>query len=86
MALMTISAAGFGCRLNREDDGAPPGHKMSFKQSIEIAASGIFVRLLCPKWLLEWAPTDRIREVRDAFPEFRVRVSSARRFVCVPPS
>ena len=79
MALMTISSAGFGYRINWEDDETPPGHKMSFKRTVEIVASGLFVRLLCPKWLLEWAPTKQIREVRDAFPEFRVRVS----FACI---
>jgi hypothetical protein len=75
MALMTISAAGFGYRINWEDNETPPGHQMSFKQSIEIVAARIFVRLLCPKWLFEWAPTKQIREVRDAFSEFRVRLS-----------
>ena len=69
---MTISAAGFGHRIHWEDNEVPPGHKMSFKQSIEIVGSSLSVKLICPKWLFEWAPTNRIREVRDGFAEFRV--------------
>ena len=72
MALMTISAAGFGHRINWEDDEVPPGHKLSFKQSVEIIGTGIFAKLVCPNWLFEWAPTEKIREARDGFAEFRV--------------
>jgi len=70
---MTISAAGFGHQISWEDEEAPPGHDISFKRSIEIVGTGVFIRALCPKWLLEWAPTRKIREVRDGFAEFRVR-------------
>ena len=70
---MTISAAGFGYQINWEDEDTPPGHDMSFKRSVEIVSNGIFTRGLCPKWLFEWAPTRKIREVRDGFAEFRVR-------------
>ena len=69
---MTISAAGFGYRINWKDNEVPPGHKLSFKRSVEIVSTGIFLRLLCPKWLFEWAPTEKIREARDGFAEFRV--------------
>jgi hypothetical protein len=73
---MIISAAGFGYRIHWEDDEAPPGHRLSFKRSIQIVSKGLFVRLLCPKWFFELGPTKRIREVRDAFAEFRVRLLS----------
>ena len=73
MALMTISAAGFGHRIGWKDDGVPPGRKLSFKQATEFASAGLFVKLLCPKWIFEWAPTQNIREARDGFTEFRVR-------------
>ena len=69
---MTISAAAFGRRITWEDDEAHPGHELSFKQSIGSVATGIFIRILCPKWIFEWAPTEKIREVRDGFAEFRV--------------
>jgi hypothetical protein len=62
VALMTISAAGFGHQISWEDDEVPPGHKLSFKQSVEIIGTGIFVRLICPKCLFEWAPIEKIRE------------------------
>ena len=72
LALMTISAAGFGYRINWEDNKVPPGHKLSFKKSVKLIGTGVFVRLLCPKWLFEWAPIEKIREARDGFAEFRV--------------
>ena len=70
---MSISAAGFGRRINWEDDGVPSGHVLSFKRSVEIVSTGLFIRLFCPKWIFEWAPTKKIREARDGFAEFRVR-------------
>jgi len=70
---MTISAAGFGYQITWEDEETPPGHGMTFKRSVEIVGTGIFIRVLCPKWLFEWAPTRKIREARDGFAEFRVR-------------
>lgn len=70
---MAISTAGFGYQIDWEDDGVlPPGHKMTFKRSVEIVGSKLFVRLLCPGWILEWAPIQAIRDVRDGFAEFRV--------------
>ena len=69
---MTISAAAFGRRITWEDDEAHPGHDLSFKQSIEAVGTGLLIRILCPKWIFEWAPTERIREARDGFAEFRV--------------
>lgn len=71
MGLMTISAAGFGHRIRWGDDDVPPGHKLSFKQSVAILGTGLSIRILCPKWLFEWAPTEKIREARDGFAEFR---------------
>ena len=70
---MTISAAGFGYQMSWEDKQTPSGHEMTLKRSIEIVSTGLLTRLLCPKWLFEWAPTRNIREVRDGFAEFRVR-------------
>ena len=70
---MAISAAGFGRRINWEDDEAPPGHDLSFKQSVQAVGAGILIRILCPKWIFEWAPTKKIRDARDGFAEFRVR-------------
>ena len=69
---MSISAAGFGRRISWEDDEVPSGHALSFKRSVEIVSSGIFIRALCPKWIFEWAPTKKIREARDGFAEFPV--------------
>ena len=60
------------------DEEAPPGHALSLKRAVEIVSTGVFLRLLCPKWIFEWAPTKRIREVRDGFAELRVRLLRAR--------
>ena len=70
---MIISAAAFGRRTGWKDDEVPPGHRLSFKSSIAIVGTGLFTRILCPKWIFEWAPTAKIREARDGFAEFRVR-------------
>ena len=72
VALMIISAAGFGHRITWEDEEAPPGHKMSFKRAVQTLDTGLFTKVLYPKWLFEWAPTERIREARDGFAEFQV--------------
>jgi hypothetical protein len=71
-ALMTISVAGFGHQVHWEDEEVSIGHRLSFKRAIGIIGTGIFLRVLCPKWIIEWAPTKKIREVRDGFAEFRV--------------
>ena len=73
VTLINISAAGFGHRITWEDEEAPPGHRMSFKRAVETLETGLFIKLLYPKWLFEWAPTERIREARDGFAEFQVR-------------
>jgi len=69
---MIISAAAFGRRTTWEEDEAHPGHDLSFKQSVGVVSTGIFVRALCPKWIFDWGPTERIRKARDGFAEFRV--------------
>ena len=69
---MIISTAAFGRRTGWGDDKVPPGHGMSFKRAIKIVGTGILLRVLCPKWIFEWGPTERIREARDGFAEFRV--------------
>ena len=69
---MTISAAGFGRQIDWEDGEAPPGHTLSFKRSVEAVSIGLFIRLITPKWLFEWGPSQKIREARDGFAEFRV--------------
>ena len=69
---MTISAAGFGRQIEWEDGKAPPGHNLTFKRSVEAVSFGLFIRLISPKWLFEWGPTQKIRDARDGFAEFRV--------------
>ena len=75
---MIISAAAFGRRLTWEDDEPHPGHGLSFKQSIENVGTGLFVRVLCPKRIFEWAPTEKIRKARDGFAEFQVLSAQTR--------
>ena len=75
---MTISAAAFGRRIAWEDDKAHPGHDLSFKQSIETIHTALVVRALCPKWIFEWAPTEKIRKARDGFAEFQVLSAQTR--------
>jgi hypothetical protein len=79
---MALSAAGFGYQMSWEDEEVPPGHALSFKRAVEIVTAGVFLHYLCPKWVFEWAPTKRIREVRDGYAEFRVRSLRARPTYC----
>ena len=72
MSLMTISAAGFGRQINWGDDEVPPGHKLSFKQAFESLKAGLFVKLISPEWLFDWAPTKKIREAREGYAEYQV--------------
>jgi len=69
---MIISATAFGRRTSWKDDEVPPGHHLSFKRSIAIVGTGLFIRALCPKWIFKWAPVEKIKEARDGFAEFRV--------------
>ena len=69
---MVISAAGFGRRINWEDNEVSPGHGLGFKRSVEIVGAGTLIRALCPKWIFEWTRTTKIRGARDGFAEFQV--------------
>jgi len=55
-----------------EDNEPHPGHDLSFKESIEGLDSVLFFKMLCPKWVFEWAPIEKIRKARDGFAEFQV--------------
>ena len=72
MSLMTISAAGFGRKINWGDDEVPSGHKLSFKQAFESLEAGLFVKLISPEWLFDWAPTQKVREAREGYAEYHV--------------
>ncbi|KAH9941606.1 cytochrome P450 [Epithele typhae] len=55
ITLMVISVAGFGRRISwKEDTAAPPGHKMTFKEALNIVSRNLFIELLVPKWLQRW--------------------------------
>ena len=69
---MTFSAAAFGRRMTWEDNEPHPGHRLSLKESIEAMDDVIFIKMLCPKWMIEWAPIKKIRKARDDFAEFQV--------------
>ena len=69
---MTFSAAAFGRRMTWEDNEPHPGYRLSFKQSIEAMDAVLFVKMLYPKWIIEWAPTKKIRKARHDFAEFQV--------------
>ncbi|KDQ10985.1 hypothetical protein BOTBODRAFT_177679 [Botryobasidium botryosum FD-172 SS1] len=74
LALLVISAAGFGRRVpwaeevgGLSDTKPPPGHAITFIRSISVICTGLYVRLAFPDWVLglraEW------RTVRTAFYE-----------------
>lgn len=69
---MSVSVSIFGRQINWEGDEPLPGHKLTFKQSVQAVNDGLNIKMVCPDWLFKWAPTKDIRETRDAFAEFQV--------------
>lgn len=51
IALFVIGAAGFGRQVSWEDDNStPPGHKMPFKEALNITSVSLRVKILLPRW------------------------------------
>jgi hypothetical protein len=62
---------GFGKSITWTDNNEiPPGHKMSFKESLHILSTDIFVKLIVPSWAMGLTP--HTRRVRTAFDEVEV--------------
>lgn len=74
IALFVIGSAGFGKTLDwKEETVLPPGHKISFKEALHTVTTRIFLRLICPNWILNM--TEKGRETRQGFEELGVYMS-----------
>jgi len=70
IALLVISAAGFGRRISwREDTDAkpPPGHALTFKRSITTVCSNLVLKFILPEWAM--GLTSKWSRVRLGFHE-----------------
>jgi cytochrome P450 len=70
IALHVITAAGYGCRFEWESsDVVPPGHRLSFRDSIHITLNNLITLVVVPPWLRK-LPIKRLRETQLAYVEF----------------
>jgi hypothetical protein len=71
LSTTTSPLSGFGRRIAWSDNTiVPPGHDMSFKESLNIISSDVVLKLLVPSWAMGLTP--RLRRVRAAFDEIEV--------------
>ncbi|PPQ67222.1 hypothetical protein CVT26_007295 [Gymnopilus dilepis] len=69
IALFVIGVAGFGRDMSwRDDDLVPPGHLMTFKDSLHIASLDVFFKVFLPDWALVRLG-QRTKNVKTAFDE-----------------
>ena len=70
MALHVIAAAGYGCQFEWESsDVIPPGHGLSFRESIRITLDNLITLALVPSWLRK-LPIKHLQETQAAYVEF----------------
>lgn len=44
------------------------------QEALHLVSTGIFVKALTPNWVMKWAPTKRMLEIKTAFEELEVAV------------
>lgn len=73
LALMVISATGYGMRFPWKDNGVPPpGHSMTFKKCIHYILKGFIHRLALPDWILDCYQLGR--DTKTAYKEFGIYI------------
>ncbi|PPQ93732.1 hypothetical protein CVT25_013072 [Psilocybe cyanescens] len=66
---------GFGKRSSWNDDvNVPAGHRMTFKDSLHIASTDIFLKLFIPSWILRHGTT-KMRNIEVAFEELDLHIT-----------
>ncbi|KAI0052105.1 614/534 cytochrome P450 [Auriscalpium vulgare] len=67
-ALFVISSAGFGRRLSWSSDGGlPSGHRLTFKDAMQVVSEGVISKLVVPRWAMGLTPY--FSKVRIAYDE-----------------
>ncbi|EMD35530.1 hypothetical protein CERSUDRAFT_116271 [Gelatoporia subvermispora B] len=73
IALYIIGIAGFGRRMSWSDEEAlSSGHKLKFKDALHTVSTDLFLKVVCPGWLLRLGPTERIRHFRLAYDDLEL--------------
>ncbi|KAF9450841.1 cytochrome P450 [Macrolepiota fuliginosa MF-IS2] len=71
IALFVIGIAGFGREMTwREDSSIPPGHQMTFKDSLSIVSTHLLQRILVADWVMNL--TAKTREIKLGFEELKL--------------
>jgi cytochrome P450 len=71
ISLHVIAAAGYGCQFEWESATfVPPGHQLSFRDSICLTLDNLVTLLMAPEWLRK-LPFPHMRETQLAYIEFR---------------
>src|SRR5947207_9588681 len=70
IALHVIAAAGYGCSFAWESSvDIPPGHRLSFRDSIRMTLDNLITLAVVPSWLRK-LPIKHLRETQLAYVEF----------------
>ena len=70
LALHVITAAGYGYQFDWEASGEiPPGHELSFKDSIHVTLDNLVTLIAVPSSLLN-LPIEHLRKTKQAYQEF----------------
>lgn len=70
IALHVITAAGYGYPFEWESSAdVPPGHQMSFRDSIHVTLDNLVTLIAVPRWLLK-LPIENFRRTELAYNEF----------------
>jgi cytochrome P450 len=70
ISLHVITAAGYGCQFEWESSAAiPPGHRLSFRDSICTTLDNLITLIVVPSWLRK-LPIKHLRETQLAYVEF----------------
>ncbi|KAG5646335.1 hypothetical protein DXG03_003658 [Asterophora parasitica] len=84
VALLVISAAGFGRRVSYKDDlntEPPPGHKLAFRPAVTSTLHHVITKAITPTWLFNFSDrvhipliTPLLNEARDSFDALRAHM------------
>ncbi|RDB30006.1 hypothetical protein Hypma_014135 [Hypsizygus marmoreus] len=84
VALLVISAAGFGRRASLKEDSntePPPGHKRAFRPAVISTLDNLFTKVLTPTWIYDLSDrvylpfiTPTLNETREAFEALRLHM------------
>ncbi|KAF9529433.1 614/534 cytochrome P450 [Crepidotus variabilis] len=72
ITLQVIGAVAFGTRLSWKDPTVPPGHRMTFRNSLRIMCEDLWLKLFLPERVLRL--TKKLNNIQTAFEELQTHV------------